>query len=102
MVQLLLKHRWELYNYKPPNSLTTDIGNPHLEKQPISVIKLMNVSNNWSEFLRLFNKKFGQQEINFPDYYPEEEFMENMLPKAKSMSFGDAMRAIGRAGKPKE
>lgn len=46
-------------------SLTMDIGNPHLEKQLISVITLMNVSNDWDDFIRLYNKKFGQQEIEF-------------------------------------
>ncbi|PWK79299.1 P63C domain-containing protein [Mucilaginibacter oryzae] len=39
-------------------SLTLDIGEPHLEKQLISVITLMNISSNWDEFLRLFGKKF--------------------------------------------
>jgi hypothetical protein len=48
-------------------SLTTDIGNPHLEKQLVSVITLMNISKNWKEFLRFFNKKFGQQEIEFEE-----------------------------------
>jgi hypothetical protein len=45
-------------------SLTADIGNPHLEKQLISVITLMNISKNWKEFLKFFNKKFGQQELD--------------------------------------
>ncbi|HVW98338.1 MAG TPA: P63C domain-containing protein [Mucilaginibacter sp.] len=39
-------------------SLTLDIGEPHLEKQLISVITLMNISSDWDEFLRLFGKKF--------------------------------------------
>jgi hypothetical protein len=46
-------------------SLTMDVGNPHLEKQLVSVITLMNISNDWKEFTRFFNKKFGQQEIEF-------------------------------------
>jgi hypothetical protein len=25
----------------------------------------MNISKNWKEFLRFFNKKFGQQELDF-------------------------------------
>ncbi|MBS1531766.1 MAG: P63C domain-containing protein [Bacteroidetes bacterium] len=39
-------------------SLTLDIGEPHLEKQLISVITLMNISSDWNEFLKLFGKKF--------------------------------------------
>ena len=46
-------------------SLTSDIGNPHLEKQLISVITLMNISKDWKEFKKFFNKKFGQQELEF-------------------------------------
>ncbi|MBJ6986909.1 P63C domain-containing protein [Devosia sp. MC521] len=38
--------------------LTTDIGNPHLERQIISVNTLLSVSDDWSEFTRLFTKKF--------------------------------------------
>ncbi len=66
----------ELYNKTPKTttgklaaklhqSLTTNIGNPHLEKQLVSVVTLMNISKDWKEFLRFFNKKFGQQEIDF-------------------------------------
>lgn len=39
-------------------SLTLDIGEPHLEKQLISVITLMNISDNWKEFLKNFGRKF--------------------------------------------
>lgn len=45
---------------KMHQSLTSDIGNPHLEKQLVSVITLMNVSSNWKEFIKLFQKKFAQ------------------------------------------
>lgn len=48
-------------------SLTLDVGNPHLEKQLVAVITLMNISKNWREFMRFFNKKFGQQELEFPE-----------------------------------
>ena len=48
-------------------SLTIDIGNPHLEKQLISVITLMNISKSWPEFKRFFNRKYGQQEIDFEE-----------------------------------
>ena len=47
--------------------LTSDIGHPHLEKQLAVVIALMNISKNWKEFIKHFNTKFGQQEIQFDE-----------------------------------
>lgn len=44
-------------------SLTLDIGEPHLEKQLISVITLMNISDSWNEFLKNFGKKFQKELI---------------------------------------
>ena len=55
------------FKAKLHQSLTIDIGHPHLDKQLVSVIILMNVSSNWQQFLKLFNKKFGQQDI-FENY----------------------------------
>lgn len=46
---------------KMHQSLTVDVGNSHLEKQLISVITLMNVSNSWKEFIQLFQRKFAQR-----------------------------------------
>jgi hypothetical protein len=43
--------------------LTLDIGEPHLEKQLISVITLMNISDTWKEFLNHFGKKFQKDLI---------------------------------------
>lgn len=42
-------------------SLTEDIGNPHLDKQLASVITLMKISPNWRAFKAHFNKAFGGQ-----------------------------------------
>lgn len=44
-------------------SLTVDIGDAHLEKQLVSVITLMNISNTWDEFLKHFGKKFQKDLI---------------------------------------
>jgi hypothetical protein len=38
--------------------LTEDIGNPHLEKQIVSVTTFLSVSDGWNEFARLFCKRF--------------------------------------------
>lgn len=48
-------------------SLTREQGIEHLNKQIISVVTLMNIADNWKQFERLWNKKFGQQEL-FTDY----------------------------------
>jgi hypothetical protein len=38
--------------------LTEDIGDPHLQKQIVSVTTLLSVADDWSDFARLFCKKF--------------------------------------------
>lgn len=48
--------------------LTREQGIEHLNKQIISAVTLMNVSDSWKDFERLWNKKFGQQELQFADY----------------------------------
>ena len=55
-------------------SLTLDIGNPHLEKHLISIITLMRISPNWRTFMRHFNRAFGKQpEFDFIDEIEETE-----------------------------
>ena len=53
------------YTARLHQSLTDDVGNPHLDKQLVSVITLMNISKDWDEFLKFFKKKFGQQTLEF-------------------------------------
>jgi P63C domain-containing protein len=47
--------------------LTREQGIEHLNKQIISAVTLMNISDSWKEFEKLWNKKFGQQELAFSD-----------------------------------
>lgn len=47
--------------------LSLEDGITSLEKQIDSMILLMEVSNNWKDFEKLWNKKFGQQEM-YLDY----------------------------------
>jgi len=49
-------------------NLTREDGIEHLNKQIISVVTLMNISDSWKDFERVWNKKFGQQQISFTDY----------------------------------
>lgn len=48
-------------------SLTREQGIEHLNKLIISVVTLMNISDDWKGFIKLWNKKFGQQELGFDD-----------------------------------
>lgn len=48
-------------------SLTREQGIEHLNKQIVSAVTLMNVSDTWKDFERFWNKKFGQQQLNFED-----------------------------------
>jgi hypothetical protein len=45
--------------------LTQEEGIQALKDQLKSVTILMNVSDDWKEFERLWNKKYGQQELPF-------------------------------------
>ena len=64
-------------------SLTPDVGNPHLQNQLNSVITLMQVSDNWKSFITQFNKlvdrRKGQLELKFSDFEekPETKKIEN-------------------------
>ena len=49
-------------NHKHHQFLTVDVGNPHLEKQLIKVITLMQISDTWEEFNYQFNKVFKLEE----------------------------------------
>lgn len=54
------------YTKRFHQSLSENIGNPHLEKHLASVITLMKVSPNWTKFKRLFVRAFGGQlELDF-------------------------------------
>nr|WP_255489843.1 P63C domain-containing protein [Dysgonomonas sp. 25] len=61
-------------------SLTPDIGHPALTAQIYKVIGIMNISGNWAEFKRNFNKMVdrnnGQQELNFEEIEEEVEKIE--------------------------
>lgn len=45
--------------------LTREDGVEHLNKQIISTVTLMNISDSWGQFEKFWNKKYGQQSINF-------------------------------------
>lgn len=56
------------YTKRFHQSLTNDIGNPHLEKHLASVITLMKISPNWRKFKSFFIRAFGgQPELDFDE-----------------------------------
>jgi hypothetical protein len=61
-------------NYKARlfQSLTSEVGEPHLQAQLNSVITLLQVSNTWDEFLEAFKKlvdrRKGNLEVNPEDF----------------------------------
>lgn len=63
-------------------SLTEDIGNPHLQNQLSSVIAVMQISDNWKHFIQNFNKlvdrRKGQLELNFEEFEPSKQIEEPM------------------------
>jgi hypothetical protein len=64
-------------------SLTEDVGNPHLQNQLNSVITIFRISDSWKHFIQQFNKlvkrKAGQLELRFEDFElaPETTKIEN-------------------------
>lgn len=47
--------------YRHHQLLTTDTGNPHLDKQITAVLTLMRVANDKDEFVELFNRAYAKQ-----------------------------------------
>lgn len=101
-------------------SLTLEIGEPHLEKQLISVITLMNISDTWAEFLKNFGKKFQKdlvaiaQSTNFKAsnktkikitgqqyLFLEENEVEEEMPTQRSM-FDSSLKSLLSVPPPKK
>lgn len=68
--------------------LTEDVGHPHLQKQIVSVVTLMSVSDTWRDFIKLYNKKFGQQELEFG----EVEDVKPILDERKLSTFNKDLK----------
>ena len=79
-------------------SLTREQGIEHLNKQIISTVAIMGISDNWKQFDKFWNKKFGQQELPFSEY----ELLEpkKQPTKLEKANFGNILGAVARSGKP--
>lgn len=73
-------------------SLTLDIGDPHLEKQLISVITLMNISDTWKEFLSNFGKKFKDKLIEISQSSVTAKSQSSKASAIQYLMFDDATR----------
>ncbi len=65
--------------------LTREQGIEHLNKQLVSVTTLLSISDTWSGFERIWNKKFGQQELAFKEY----DLLEPPINEAKNIPLSD-------------
>lgn len=86
-------------------SLTLDIGEPHLEKQLNSIITLMNVSSNWKEFIKLFGKKYGQVMMDLPEIRAKEKEEEKKKADTGGMQinlFDTQLKALLQVPPPKK
>ena len=56
-------------NHRLHQSLTPDVGHPHLSNQLAAVTAIMRLSPNWRKFMSNFAKAFntGQSELDFPE-----------------------------------
>jgi hypothetical protein len=75
-------------------SLTEDIGNPHLHAQLSSVIAVMQISDEWKQFISNFNKlvsrRTGQLELTFEDL----EFKEGANKTSSPTSIDNHLRGL--------
>ncbi len=63
-------------------SLTSDIGSPHLQNQLVSVITLMKISKDWDDFMNKFNQLYGQTSFEFEDHPAKETSFDQKLKTA--------------------
>lgn len=87
------------YTARLHQSLTEDIGSPHLQAQINSVIPLMQISDTWQQFIQNFNKMIsrrdGQLEMKFEDLEYKGE------PKTvEDTKFNKTLEAIMKVPKP--
>ncbi len=82
-------------------SLTPDIGDNHLQSQLTSVIAVMQVSDNWKDFISKFNKlvarKSGQTELKLEDLKEKPP-----APKIENTEFNKTLKGIISVPIPKK
>lgn len=86
------------YLYRLHQSLTPETGREHLRNQLVAVNTLMDVSHNWNEFLRLFQKKYGQLEIN----YDEVDRPQNDKKMVDNTKFNNELKGLLSVPKPEK
>lgn len=80
-------------------SLTEDIGNPHLQAQINSVIALMQVSDNWQQFVHNFNKMVDRRKGQLEIPYEKVEY-KGEPKQVEETEFNKTLRALMKVPKP--
>ncbi|HCE57685.1 MAG TPA: hypothetical protein DER09_07680 [Prolixibacteraceae bacterium] len=65
LLQLTPRKKDGRLKHKLHQHLTREEGIEHLNKQIISTVAIMGVSKDWDDFEKLWNRKYGQQMIDF-------------------------------------
>ncbi|WP_071887817.1 P63C domain-containing protein [Rufibacter sp. DG15C] len=88
------------YTAKFFQSLTPDYGSPHLQNQINSIVTLMQISDDWKDFLSKFNKlvdrQKGQLELKFEDleYKPEKDPLMLKKPIGQTSLFDSHLKGL--------
>lgn len=75
------------------------MGNPHLTAQINSVIPLMQIADNWQQFVNNFNKMVARRNGQLEIQYDQVEYKGEPKPVEKT-PFNDALGAIIKVPKP--
>lgn len=88
------------YKAKLHQSLTADIGNPHLQSQIYSIIGVMNISDNWKDFIRNFNKMVARKNgvVELPLKFEDLEYK----PEPKVNYFDAQLKGLLKVPPPKK
>lgn len=88
------------YKAKLHQSLTPDIGNPHLQSQIYSIIGVMNISDDWKSFIRNFNKMVARKQgvVELPLKFEDLEYKE--VPKEKKTIDNFSLNLMGLLNTP--
>lgn len=92
------------YKAKLHQSLTADIGNPHLQSQIYSIIGVMNISDDWKSFIRNFNKMVARKQgvVELPLKFEDLEYKEVVSKKKEINNFSLSLKGLLNTPPPKK
>lgn len=84
------------YTAKFHQSLTADVGEPHLQAQLNSVITLFHISDNWKQFIAQFNRlvdrRNGQLELTLDSF--KEDALAKKLAEPPKNEFNEQLKGL--------